>query len=109
MYGRGAYFTECSSKADEYARDEENGYYKGIFAVLICRVVLGEPYITEDRDTEAAQHYHAGVSDSTMGDREKSVSTYREFVVYDESQVYPEYCVLYERLGDFYQQQAEGD
>merc|ERR1719487_533138 len=38
MYGRGAYFAESSTKADEYARDEPDGFYAGIFALLLCRV-----------------------------------------------------------------------
>ena len=32
--------------------------------------------------------------DSTLGDREASVDTYREFVIYDENQVYPEYAIM---------------
>ena len=33
MYGRGAYFCESCSKAGEYARDESDGYYEGMFAI----------------------------------------------------------------------------
>merc|ERR1712050_230984 len=56
------------------------------------------------------QHYISGACDSTMGDREKSVGTYREFVVYEKDQVYPEYCVLYERMGTGYDDLgAEGE
>jgi len=32
-----------------------------------------------------------------LGDRKASVGTYREFVVYGDDQVYPEYLVLYSR------------
>mmetsp|Transcript_160499 Transcript_160499/g.293193 ORF Transcript_160499/g.293193 Transcript_160499/m.293193 type:complete len:2357 (-) Transcript_160499:41-7111(-) len=103
MYGRGAYFTECSSKADEYSKDEAGGYYKGVFAVLICRICMGKPHITEEREEGARARFDDGSHDSTLGDREKSVNTYREFVVYDMNQVYPEYCVLYERLGKGYE------
>lgn len=35
---------------------------------------------------------------STLGDREKVRGTYREFVVYDDNQAYPEYIVLYRRV-----------
>mmetsp|Transcript_9957 Transcript_9957/g.16583 ORF Transcript_9957/g.16583 Transcript_9957/m.16583 type:complete len:288 (-) Transcript_9957:12-875(-) len=42
MYGAGAYLAESSTKADEYAKDEKNGYYEGVFAMLICRVCMGK-------------------------------------------------------------------
>jgi len=35
--------------------------------------------------------------DSVLGDRRSKANTFREFCVYDESQVYTEYVVLYER------------
>merc|ERR1712110_888950 len=37
MFGRGAYFAECSSKSDEYSKEGKNAY-RGIYAMLICRV-----------------------------------------------------------------------
>lgn len=106
MYGNGGYFCECCSKADEYARDEPGGYYEGVFAMLLCRIAFGKPFITEDRDPEARQLTLAGVSDSTLGDRESAANTYREFVIYDIDQVYPEYVILYERLGRGYEVQG---
>lgn len=106
MYGRGGYFCEASSKADEYAKDEPDGYYEGVFAMLLCRIAFGKPFITEYRDEEARRFTVSGEADSTLGDREQRVNTYREFVVYDISQVYPEYVVLYERLGAGYEVQG---
>jgi hypothetical protein len=42
-----------------------------------------------------------GSYDSVLGDREASVGTYREFIFYQEGQVYPEYLVRYtRRFGD---------
>jgi len=38
MFGNGAYFAECCSKADEYAQDDGTGTY----SLLLCRVVCGE-------------------------------------------------------------------
>ena len=35
--------------------------------------------------------------DSVLGDRQASVGTYREFVVYDQYRVYPEYMIMYSR------------
>ena len=39
-----------------------------------------------------------GEYDAILGDREASVGTYREFVVFNSSYVYPEYRILYERI-----------
>jgi hypothetical protein len=38
-----------------------------------------------------------GAFDSVLGDREAEVGTYREFVVFDQAQIYPEYIVIYSR------------
>lgn len=35
---------------------------------------------------------------SLLGDREKCRKTFREFVIYDDDQVYPEFAVWYERV-----------
>ena len=35
--------------------------------------------------------------DSVLADREASVGTYREFVVFSEDLIYPEYIILYKR------------
>lgn len=106
-FGRGCYFAECSSKSDEYARAGDT-IFAGVFALLLCRVTCGSLFRTTvpDHDTiEKAlardpQGRPAGDYDSVLGDREASVGTYREFVVYDEDLIYPEYVVLYERKFD---------
>lgn len=97
MYGRGVYLTENSTKADEYAKDDPGGFYDGIFAMLLCRVSLGKYFYTTERNEDAIQFYQSGEYDSTCGDRAKSVGTFREFVVYDADQLYPEYVILYQR------------
>lgn len=42
----------------------------------------------------------SGSYDSILGDRQASVGTYREFVVYDNKQVYPSYLLLYSHKQD---------
>lgn len=99
MFGRGAYFAESASKADEYSSDDRDGYYQGYFAMLLCRVVLGEVQHLLRADPEAHTRTGPGLSyDSTLGDREAAVGTYREFVVPSQEQIYPEYAIIYERL-----------
>jgi len=97
MYGKGAYMAESITKADEYAEDEPGGYYDGVFAVLLLRVCLGKYYYTTSRDTTAKDKLLSGAYDSTLGDRAAAVNTFREFVVYNSDQLYPEYVVLYQR------------
>ena len=99
MFGRGIYFAECSSKSDEYASPDKSGLYKGVCALLLCRVVCGEMYYITKSDVPTIDKAMAtGNYDGVLGDREKAVGTYREFVVFDERQIYPEYVVLYERV-----------
>ena len=52
MFGRGIYFAECSSKSDEYATADATGKYAGCCAMILCRVVLGNPatLLTSDLD-----------------------------------------------------------
>eukprot|EP00931_Biecheleriopsis_adriatica_P115037 TRINITY_DN90888_c0_g1_i1.p1 TRINITY_DN90888_c0_g1~~TRINITY_DN90888_c0_g1_i1.p1 ORF type:complete len:483 (-),score=44.38 TRINITY_DN90888_c0_g1_i1:8-1456(-) len=101
MFGRGAYFAECSSKADEYAETDTGGIYEGIYALLLCRVVCGEMYYTSGPDKEKIENLIiARQYDSVLGDREMAVGTYREFVVFKGCQIYPEYTILYERVYD---------
>lgn len=98
MYGHGAYFGENCTKADEYAKDEADGYYQGIYCLLLCRVVMGRYYYTGDRDEKAGDKVKSGEFDSVLGDRLKTANTFREFVVFNADQVYPEYIVLYSRI-----------
>eukprot|EP00929_Paragymnodinium_shiwhaense_P037862 TRINITY_DN2008_c0_g1_i2.p1 TRINITY_DN2008_c0_g1~~TRINITY_DN2008_c0_g1_i2.p1 ORF type:complete len:961 (+),score=141.05 TRINITY_DN2008_c0_g1_i2:71-2953(+) len=100
MFGPGVYLAEASSKADEYARDENTGgAYDGLFAVLVCRAVLGHSYVTE-KPGNFAEKCTSGNFESIVGDREKAVGTYREFILFDEGSIYPEYVAFYRREYD---------
>jgi len=98
MYGPGVYLAEHCSKSDEYAKDD---LYSGVYCLLLCRAILGEPMsLTAGGDSMHAaikSGMDGGAVDSVLGDREASVGTYREFIVYREEQVYPEFIVLYKR------------
>lgn len=99
MYGPGAYFAESSTKADEYGFDEPGGYYDGIRAMLLCRVCMGKMYYTTKFGEESAvENHRAGTHDSVLADLAKHRKTFREFVVYDADQIYPEYVILYQRV-----------
>jgi len=101
LYGPGFYFAEACSKADEYSSDDKDGIYKGLYAMLLCRVTCGACLYSDEVKPDSKSllskvgprgNYHA-----VLGDREKARGTYREFVVYDKDQVYPEYVVIYRR------------
>jgi len=98
MFGKGAYFAEASSKADEYAQ-RGAGIYAKSFAMLVCRVVCGEMFRMTKANNDALEAALASnLYDGVLGDREASVGTYREFVVFDGALIYPEYVVVYEHI-----------
>lgn len=99
MFGGGAYFAEASSKSDEYANTDPGGVFAGKYAFLLCRVLVGNAFYITQSDIPAIEEALAtGSYDAVLGDREAAVGTYREIVVFDESQIYPEYVVVYERI-----------
>eukprot|EP00930_Biecheleria_cincta_P106027 TRINITY_DN9922_c0_g1_i1.p1 TRINITY_DN9922_c0_g1~~TRINITY_DN9922_c0_g1_i1.p1 ORF type:complete len:485 (-),score=84.24 TRINITY_DN9922_c0_g1_i1:341-1795(-) len=101
MYGPGIYLAECSSKSDEYSKSDSVGMYEDHHCLVLCRACLGEML----HMTKGGEHTHGMVKaalasesyDSVLGDREASVGTYREFVVFNEEHIYPEYLLLYAR------------
>lgn len=106
LYGKGLYLAECSSKADEYAYEDENGLCR----MLLCRAVLGSILVDQSQRPPAAEltaKCKTGYN-SLCGDRWAAVGTYREFVLYNQTQVYPAYIILYRRMGQAQLLQAIG-
>merc|ERR1719230_109486 len=48
MFGYGIYLAECVSKSDEYARDDSGDTYPGLMAMLMCRSLIGNPYVVQE-------------------------------------------------------------
>jgi len=92
MFGPGIYLAENSSKADEYAEDNKTGK-----TMLLCRAALGKAGF-EEHPGNYQHKVTSGVYDCVIGDREKAVGTYREIVLFNPDQVFPEYAVLYRRV-----------
>ncbi|KAK3607032.1 hypothetical protein CHS0354_020462 [Potamilus streckersoni] len=109
MLGVGVYGAESSTKADQYT-DSKQARMPGEKKMFLMRMVLGNIYICTDSnphkyrrppcrtcfldDCADAKHTH-GYFDSVVGDMGK---LFREFVVYDKSQCYPEYIITYTRI-----------
>eukprot|EP00397_Hematodinium_sp_SG-2012_P033360 GEMP01035633.1.p1 GENE.GEMP01035633.1~~GEMP01035633.1.p1 ORF type:complete len:456 (+),score=84.90 GEMP01035633.1:171-1538(+) len=101
LLGQGIYFAESSSKSDEYAQDDQDGLYQGLYATLLCRIVMGNYNYNEEHQPNADELSNScslGKYHSVLGDREKIRGTFREFVVFDSDQAYPEFIVIYRRI-----------
>jgi hypothetical protein len=97
LYGKGVYLAESVSKSDEYTK--ENG--QGERCILVCRATLGAVSYTDEvaPDVDAlVESCTKGPYHCVLGDREKCRGTYREIIVYDDDQVYPEYVIWYKRV-----------
>merc|ERR1711988_1005057 len=93
MFGPGIYMAESSTKADEYARDDTDGSYAGLFAVLVCRAVIGRACVVHDPG-DYGSLVADGDYETIVGDREKVVGTFREFIFFNQESLYPEFAVL---------------
>merc|ERR1712050_441658 len=95
LYGRGSYLAESVTKADEYSKLE------GEFCcVLLCRVLGGRVRYCDERAPDAdalTRDCMEGAYDCIVGDRVKVSGTYREFVIFDTENVYPEFVLRYKR------------
>jgi Poly(ADP-ribose) polymerase catalytic domain. len=99
MYGSGLYLAECSSKSDEYTRDDGGNAFPGLRAFLVCRCAVGRAHVVHKAGDHVLDAKATGY-DCVLGDRESVVGTYREFIFSDERQVWPEFAVIYKRVYD---------
>eukprot|EP00931_Biecheleriopsis_adriatica_P087049 TRINITY_DN61571_c0_g1_i1.p1 TRINITY_DN61571_c0_g1~~TRINITY_DN61571_c0_g1_i1.p1 ORF type:complete len:542 (+),score=91.49 TRINITY_DN61571_c0_g1_i1:52-1626(+) len=102
LYGYGLYMAERITKADEYAKpvfDMQVG--ADVCAALVVRCVAGRVNVvtTNHINTEQLRKdVFDGPYHSVLGDRVSSLGKpYREVVIYDKDQCFPEYLLLYER------------
>ena len=113
MFAQGLYFSECASKADEYATYQGPPAATGrrtpakplqLFPVLLCRVILGRVLRVRRALDNASDPYslqnklRLEKCDSLVGDLEVQCRTYREFVIPQADLIFPEYLLLYRRL-----------
>lgn len=97
LFGHGVYLAESCSKSDEYSSENDDG----LRCLLVCRAVLGNVNYCDEKRPDVNDLVNScvcGPFHSVLGDREKVHNTFREFIVYDDNQVYPEYIVWYTRV-----------
>jgi hypothetical protein len=96
LYGRGIYLAESCAKSDEYTTPDDDD----LRYLLIVRSCLGRMLYTAEASPDVDQLVNSCVSglyDSVLGDREKCRGTFKEIMVYDDTQAYPEYIIVYRR------------
>ena len=86
-YGTGIYLAESSQKADQYS-DEETNRVENCLAMFVVRTRMGKVAHCHKNNKQA------GV-DTIIGGKGKR---FREFVVTDVKNVYPEFLVIYDRV-----------
>ena len=115
-YGRGAYFSDESCKAHQYAGERrENG--RNVFTMLFCRVAPGHVLHFKANQAAANRGFLQGMKRPAPGDpvfdqnvqgqrikrhcydtvdvMPDSVQQHREIIVFDSKLVYPEYVINY--------------
>jgi len=92
-FGKGAYFAEAAQKSDRYAKKaagDSGPELADSKVILLCRVVLGNIKEVEGTDSRAERLVQDPLVDSVLGKTD-----FREFLVYDAAQIYPEYIMWY--------------
>lgn len=98
-FGPGVYFSEDSAHADESCEDDHCGFYEGNYAMMLCRVLLGNVDRVDCAGRTAGDRRGCGREfDSTVGKASASSGDFSEFVVPERSRFYPEYAIVYERI-----------
>jgi len=92
LFGAGVYFAEHCSKSDQYCTPEPFAP-DGTFYLILARVTMLKFFWTE-KGLKNQRRAPDGF-DSVVG--QLSAKQYREFIVYDRRQTYPEYIVEYKR------------
>jgi hypothetical protein len=100
LYGAGSYFADASCKANQYAKRSATA--QGEHVLLLCRVLMGWAFPTKTQHKQQrrppanpavgpSRPYDSIFAECGVG----RVGPHNEYVVFDRSQVYPEYIVHY--------------
>ena len=100
LFGAGVYFAEHCSKSDQYCTPDKNGEYY----IFLCRVIVGQQIHIRNSNANGIRrppdvpNGNGRVYDSVVGQSNSSSTAYREIIVYDGNQCYPEYLIKYKRM-----------
>eukprot|EP00930_Biecheleria_cincta_P001779 TRINITY_DN102879_c0_g1_i1.p1 TRINITY_DN102879_c0_g1~~TRINITY_DN102879_c0_g1_i1.p1 ORF type:complete len:754 (+),score=103.33 TRINITY_DN102879_c0_g1_i1:38-2263(+) len=98
LYGYGIYLAERITKSDEYSTGEEDG----LCSTVVARCVGGRVNVVTTNEIDRQKlrdDVFDGPYHSVLGDRVVSLGKpFREVVVYDKDQIFPEFLVRYERI-----------
>jgi hypothetical protein len=117
LFGRGIYMAESSTKADQYADERTNRVGAGQpLNMIVVRVLLGNTFVCDKPQQfrrppctfagclqdNCSDKAHGGLFfDSVLGTHRVEPShqrlIFREFLVYDKTQCYPEFLIEYIR------------
>jgi len=87
-FGNGVYLAEDLTKSLDYCKSAANG----VNYVLLCRATCGHIYYTE-KDWDSGADSPAKAAGCTCVLANPSKKGPREYILFDQSQVYPEYIV----------------
>jgi hypothetical protein len=92
-FGKGLYFAEKALKSDSYAKANKDGEK----VMMLCRVILGNQLKMAGTDSAAEKRVLGTDYQSLLGISPTWVkmSGAREFLVYENTLVYPEYIMFY--------------
>eukprot|EP00056_Hartaetosiga_gracilis_P018325 m.10547 g.10547 ORF g.10547 m.10547 type:complete len:519 (+) comp6638_c0_seq2:74-1630(+) len=102
LFGSGCYFAESSSKAAEYLPKDDDVVY-----IFISRVLLGDALETNEMFKKARRAPHNPTTDCMFDslvantkkhDKDAFLKRFREFIVYERNQIYPELVVAVKRV-----------
>ncbi|EKX35886.1 hypothetical protein GUITHDRAFT_79242, partial [Guillardia theta CCMP2712] len=103
LFGAGIYLAENSSKSDEYCTPDS----RGICRMFVVRAVLGSSYEAMQAMNNVrlppvmpgSDRLHDSVIGVTKDTHPSAfLEKYREFIVYDRRQTYPELLVEFKRV-----------
>ncbi|CAL1535023.1 unnamed protein product [Lymnaea stagnalis] len=116
MFGKGIYAAERATKSDQYTDSKQQRTPNGTkLTLILTRMLLGNVFLCDDKHKSVQSKGSKKLSrppcmscledfckcrdqtlfDSVMGDGKW---LFREFVVYESSQCYPEYVITYTRV-----------
>jgi hypothetical protein len=111
MFGSATYLAEFASKSDEYVVPDADG----LCYMFLCRTVLGDPFIALEQMVQIRRppcaskcdpelpcdhvRHDSVLAETTANYPDAQLQRYREMCIYHGAQVFPEFLVVFQRIG----------